>query len=63
MVIRYLLLFGKLTAKKPPMYCELHKCGLTKHRSKPKCSKCRHCLPMTDARARDIIVNPPGRGR
>lgn len=52
--MRYLLLFDKLTAKKPTHYCEVHRCGVTKHISKKKCWKCRRLKPMNAAYAEEI---------
>ena len=54
--MRYILLYGRLTARKPSHYCELHKCGITKKHSKKRCWQCIHLLPMTQPRAMDITV-------
>ena len=54
--MRYILLYGRLTARKPSHFCELHKCGITKAYSKKRCWKCSHLRPMTRARAAEIEI-------
>lgn len=54
--MRYILLYGRLTARKPSHYCDLHKCGITKTHCKKRCWKCPHLLPMTRARAAEIEI-------
>ena len=45
--MKYLLLYGKLTGKKPPWYCEHHKCGINKSVMKKKCAKCKYFKQMS----------------
>lgn len=47
--MKYLLLYGKLTSKKPKYYCAYHKCGINGSCRKHKCAVCRHFRAMTDA--------------
>lgn len=54
--MKYLLLYGKLTSKKPKFYCAYHKCGINGSCKKKKCAVCRHFKPMTEETAINILV-------
>lgn len=54
--MKYLLLYGKLTGKKPKFYCAYHKCGINGGCKKKKCAACRHFKAMTDEIAANITV-------
>ena len=58
---RYLLLYGKLTSKKPKYYCACHKCGINGSCRKKKCEKCRHFLAMSEEYVSAITVTIPRR--
>lgn len=57
MATKYLLRGGRLTAKKPKLYCALHKCGLTRNTQKRACGKCKHCQAMNDVNCAIITVD------
>ena len=54
--MKYLLLYGKLSGKKPPWYCVHHKCGINKSVMKKKCAKCKHFKQMSPAFSEIIKV-------
>ena len=54
--MKYLLLYGKLTSKKPKFYCAYHKCRINGGCKKKKCAVCRHFKSMTDEIAINILV-------
>lgn len=54
--MRYLLLYGKLTARKPPWYCEHHRCGINKSVIKKRCRKCRHFKQISPSYTESIKV-------
>ena len=54
--MKYLLLYGKLTSKKPKFYCAFHKCGINGSCKKQQCAVCRHFKPMTEKTAINILV-------
>lgn len=55
--MKYLLLFGKTTAKKPAYFCEKHSCGITPKCRRKRCWACRHLLPMNRSRAEIIALS------
>nr|DAZ50286.1 MAG TPA: Insulin-degrading enzyme [Caudoviricetes sp.] len=57
--MKYLLLYGKTTAKKPLWYCEKHCCGITEKCCRKRCWVCSHLKPMSRSRAAEIS----GKGR
>ena len=54
--MKYLLLYGKLTGKKPPWYCEFHKCGINKSVVKKRCNKCKYFRQMNREFSENIKV-------
>ena len=58
--MRYLLLYGRTTAKKPQWYCEKHSCGITGKCCRRRCGVCRYLVPMNKERAAKIALMGKG---
>ena len=50
----FIMLFGKVSAKKPTHYCALHKCGVAKGCCKRRCWVCKYLKNVNAEIAREI---------
>ena len=50
----FIMLFGKISAKKPTHYCALHKCGVSKGCCKRRCWHCKYLKNINTEIAREI---------